>query len=104
MVMKEEFEILISKDGKMKMTARGFKGKQCEKPLQQLKQLLAPDSPVLEQGHTWEYYLAEEDVTESLKVSQNPDKDRSGNAGYRSLSALNSSLYFPVAYKAGGRS
>ena len=77
MVIKEEFEILISKDGKLKMTARGFKGKKCEQPLQQLKHLLAPDSPILEQGRTWEYYLAEEDVTESLKITGSKDEDNS---------------------------
>ena len=76
MVMKEEFEILISKDGQLKMIARGFKGKKCEAPLHKLKQLLAPDSPILEQGKTWEYYLAEEEVSETLKLSHGADEDK----------------------------
>ncbi len=74
MVMKEEFEILISKDGELKMTARGFKGKQCEKPLMNLKNLLAPGSPVMEEGKTWEYFQTEVEATESLKLHESKNE------------------------------
>ena len=74
--MKEEFEIIISKDGKLKMTARGFKGKRCEKPLAELKQLIAPESPIIEEGKTWEYYQVEVEATDTLKLSGAPDEEK----------------------------
>jgi len=72
MVLKEEFEILISKDGKLKITAKGFKGAKCEIPLRRLMQLIAGDARILEEGKTWEYYLSEIEAAESLKLK---DKD-----------------------------
>jgi hypothetical protein len=72
MVIKEEFEILISKDGRLKITAKGFKGNKCEIPLKRLMQLIAADSRILEQGNTWEYQLSDTEATETLKLT---DKD-----------------------------
>ena len=75
MVMKEEFEIIISKDGKVKITAKGFKGNQCQQPLKKMKNALSPDGRVLEEGRTWEAGLVEEEATESLKLSSGGGKD-----------------------------
>jgi hypothetical protein len=78
MVIKEEFEILISKDGRLKITAKGFKGNQCQQPLKQMKNLLAPGSPILEERRTWEAGLVEEEITESLKITGGKGKDDDG--------------------------
>jgi hypothetical protein len=75
MVLKEEFEILISKDGKLKITAKGFKGNQCQQPLKHMQQTFADGKPILEEGRTWEAGLAEEDVTESLKLTGGKNKN-----------------------------
>ena len=75
MVVKEQFEILISKDGQLKMTVQGIRKRGCEKTLLRLKQLIAPDLPIIEQGKTWEHDLIEEDTSESLKVLKPPKKD-----------------------------
>jgi hypothetical protein len=69
MVMKEEFEIIISKDGKIKITAKGFKGNQCQQPLKQMKNTFSPTGEVLEEGRTWEADVVEEVATETLKLS-----------------------------------
>jgi len=74
MVVKEEFEILISKDGKLKITAKGFKGNRCEIPLRRLIQLIASGTPILEEGKTWEYHLTDTEASESLKLK---DQDES---------------------------
>ncbi|MCI0482376.1 MAG: DUF2997 domain-containing protein [Candidatus Dadabacteria bacterium] len=73
--MKEEFEIIISKDGRIKITARGFKGNQCQQPLKKIKSMLSPDGTVLEEGRTWEAGLAEEETFESLKISRGSGKE-----------------------------
>ena len=70
MVMKEEFEIIISKDGKLKITAKGFKGTKCQQPLKRMVNTFSPSGEVLEEGATWEATLVEEEATESLKLTQ----------------------------------
>ncbi len=75
MVMKEQFEILIAKDGRLKITVKGVRRKGCEKSVQRLKELIAPDVAITEQGRTWEYDLIEEHATENLKLT-NPGGDR----------------------------
>ena len=40
MAVKEEYEIYISKDGEVKVIAKGFDGKTCEIPMSKLKKIL----------------------------------------------------------------
>jgi len=54
MAIKEEFEIRISKDGELKIVAKGFAGKECEIPLKELRKVLeAHDAAIV---HSDEYH------------------------------------------------
>ena len=67
MPSKEEFEILIDKDGAVRLTAKGFQGKECEIPLKRLQQLLASDSSI---NFTEEYRKAMESMGIETKVKK----------------------------------
>jgi hypothetical protein len=65
MAIKEEFEILIDKEGGVRLTAKGFQGRECEVPLKKLQQLLAGDSSI---QFTDEYRRALESAGVETKV------------------------------------
>ena len=67
MASKEEFEILIDKDGSVRLTAKGFQGKECEIPLKKLQQLLTSDSSI---QFTDEYRRACESTDVETKVKE----------------------------------
>ena len=59
MAIKEEFEIRIDKDGNAKIIGKGFSGRECEIPLERLRELLGKDKN-LRIEHTQEFYKVEE--------------------------------------------
>jgi hypothetical protein len=47
MAVKEEFEIVIDKEGGLRALAKGFAGKECEIPLKRLIQMLGQEAGIL---------------------------------------------------------
>ncbi|HEX9745652.1 MAG TPA: DUF2997 domain-containing protein [bacterium] len=66
MAIKEEFEIRISKNGEIKITARGFSGQACDIPLHKLKQLI-DENGISTIQHTDEYYKVTDTVDTKIK-------------------------------------
>jgi hypothetical protein len=46
MAVKEEFEIVIDKEGALKAIAKGFAGRECEIPLKRLIEMLGVDTSI----------------------------------------------------------
>ena len=46
MAIKEEFEILIDKEGGVRAVAKGFAGRECEIPLKKLIQMLGTEANI----------------------------------------------------------
>ena len=67
MAVKEEFEILIDKDGALHITAKGFRGRECEIPLRKLQELLKADPNI---QFTEEYRRAMEKSEVETKVKE----------------------------------
>ena len=60
MARKEEFVIIVSQDGQIKVEAVGFRGKECVNALKEVGQVISPGtSPVREEKFP-EYYQQEE--------------------------------------------
>lgn len=53
MAIKEEFEIRISKDGELKIVAKGFSGNECSIPLKDFMKILKIDGRI---EHTEDFY------------------------------------------------
>jgi hypothetical protein len=64
MATKEEFEIRISRDGEMKIVAKGFTGRECEVPLKSMQKIVGAEGTRIE--HTEEFY--KETATVDAKV------------------------------------
>ncbi len=65
MAIKEEFEIRISKEGELKIVAKGFAGKECEIPLKAMQKILNAEKALIE--HTQEYYQIEQNIDAKVK-------------------------------------
>ena len=65
MAIKEEFEIIISKNGEMRIQAKGFTGQTCKLPLEDLKVVLKAQDSRIE--HTEEYYRESTHVESKIK-------------------------------------
>ena len=65
MAIKEEFEIRISKDGEMKIVAKGFAGRECEVPLKNMQKVLGAEGARIE--HTEEFYKQTTKVDAKVK-------------------------------------
>ncbi len=68
MAVKEEFEIRVSKDGEIRIVARGFSGKECEIPLKELLKKLGVDGKVNIE-HTEEWHRITSEVKSKVKGS-----------------------------------
>jgi hypothetical protein len=72
MARKEEFVIIVSQDGQIKVEAVGFTGKKCVKALKEVGEVITPGtSPVREEKFP-EYYQQEE--TEKKVIGETKDK------------------------------
>ena len=56
MATKEEFIIIVSPNGEIKLEAVGFKGKKCVKPLEEVGNIIAPDTQPTRKEKKSEYY------------------------------------------------
>jgi hypothetical protein len=65
MAIKEEFEIRISKDGELKIVAKGFSGTECEVPLKKMQKILGAENSRIE--HNEEYYKIEQNLDTKVK-------------------------------------
>jgi len=65
MALKEEFEIIIDKDGKMQILAKGFQGKECAVPLKKVQEVLNVEAEI---SWTREYYETKETTGLETKV------------------------------------
>lgn len=66
MAVKEEFEIRISKNGEIKIIAKGFSGKECEIPLEKIRKLL-DEHGLGKIEHSSEFYKTTETVDTKIK-------------------------------------
>ncbi len=48
MAIKEEFEIYIDKDGKMRVIAKGYRGSECMDPLKNMQKTLNAEDATIE--------------------------------------------------------
>ena len=60
MARKEEFEIIVSPDGQIKVKAVGFKGTECVKPLKEISEVIAPGVQPIREEKLTDYYQVEE--------------------------------------------
>ena len=67
MAQREEIEIVIGKDGEVKVHTHGMKGKKC---LQYIKILETAVGKIKEHVHTAEYYEPEPDVEIKPKIQE----------------------------------
>lgn len=65
MARKEEFEILITPNGEIKVVALGFKGTTCVKPLSEVGEIVSPGNAPLREEKFPEFY---QEVEEEGKV------------------------------------
>ena len=56
MAQKEEFEIIITPDGQIKIEAIGFTGTDCVQPLKKISQIVAPGLSPIRQEKLPEYF------------------------------------------------
>jgi len=68
MAIKEEFEIRISKDGEMRIVAKGFSGKECEVPLKDFQKTIGAEDARIE--HTEEFYRIEQNLDAKVKKTE----------------------------------
>jgi hypothetical protein len=61
MAHKEEFEIIVTPDGQIKIKAMGFKGTTCMQPLKQVGEIIAPGVAPIREEKQAEYYQKVED-------------------------------------------
>ncbi len=65
MAIKEEFEIRISKEGELKVVAKGFRGAECEVPLKKIQKILNAETARIE--HTEEFSKITGEVEAKIK-------------------------------------
>ncbi len=65
MAIKEEFEIFISKNGEMRVNAKGFNGQTCKLPLEKIRAALKAEQSMIE--HSEEYYKVTTEVEAKIK-------------------------------------
>jgi hypothetical protein len=68
MAVKEEFEIIISKDGGIQVIAKGFQGRECEIPLKNvLKTLGFDEESALQFTEEYRRAMSSSDVEAKIK-------------------------------------
>ncbi|MFH1515898.1 MAG: hypothetical protein ABIG42_10620 [bacterium] len=61
MARKEEFEIIVTPDGEIKIVALGFKGTGCMKQLKEVGEIVSPGNAPIGEDKFPEYYQQVED-------------------------------------------
>jgi hypothetical protein len=72
MARKEEFVIIVSSDGQIKVEAVGFRGKECVKALKDVGQVVSPGTLPIKEEKFPEYYQQEE--TEKKVTGETKEK------------------------------
>lgn len=61
MARKEEFDIIVTPNGEIKVVAIGFKGKSCLKPIQEVGEIVSPGNPPIHEEKHQEFYQETEE-------------------------------------------
>ncbi len=61
MAKKEEFDIIVSPNGEIKVVAIGFKGAACLKPIKEVGEIISPDNAPIHEEKLSEYYQQTEE-------------------------------------------